>query len=270
MFRLFLALVIGFALGAAAGLFYAWVISPVEFTDISPAVLVPEQRDEYVILAALAYAADGNLQRAENRLTALGDADIARTVTALAQRAAAEGRTPETVSALSALASALGVGPGPAPTAVAVVPAATEPVLTPEAPTPTQDLPTPTGFVTSVVATPTATAVFEYELVDVEKLCDPELDGPAIQALVQNAEGQPVPGVEVLITWEDGQDHFFTGLKPELGPGLGDFAMALEISYSVSLAARSQPAEDLVVENCEVDGDTDYPGSWRVTFRRLP
>ena len=81
--RYIIAALIGLALGLAAGLAYAWVISPVEFTDINPAMLVPNERDEYMVLAALAYAADGDLPRAEARLALLGEEDTARTVTAL-------------------------------------------------------------------------------------------------------------------------------------------------------------------------------------------
>jgi hypothetical protein len=267
MIRYLLAGLVGLALGLAAGLLYAWEISPVEYTDISPAALLPEQRDEFIILAAQAYAADGDLARAEDRLAPLADPDLARTVTALAQRASAEGRSPDAVSALSALALALGVGPGPAPTAG---PATAPPFAqSPEAAA-TQSLPTPTTSVTRIVPTPSATPIFEYDLADVEKVCDASLGGPLIQAQVQTADGQPIPGVEVLVTWEGGGDHFFTGFKPELGLGYGDFSMTPDTAYTVALAARSRPAEDLIAETCEGDNGQSYLGSWLVTFRRLP
>jgi hypothetical protein len=259
-------LLIGLALGLAAGLAYAWVISPVEFTDISPASLLPAAREEYAVLAALAYAADGDLERAEARLAALGEPDPARMVTALAQRAAAEGRPPETVAALSALALALGVGPGQAPTPGP--PTAPPPV--PAASAPPDSLPTPTLFITRVVPTPTATPVFEYELAEVEQVCDADLDPPLIQALVETAAGDPIPGVEVLVAWQGGSDHFFTGFKPEFGLGYGDFSMAPGTAYTVSLAARSQPAAGLSAEPCEAEGGQTALASWRVTFRRLP
>jgi len=267
MIRYALAALVGLALGAAAGLLYAWVISPVEFVDISPDQLAPGPREEYIILAAQAYAADGDLPRAQDRLDLLGEADTPRTVTALAQRASAEGRSPETVSALSALALALGVGPGPAPTgSLATAAPALE---TSQAPTPEQDLPTPTLFITRVVPTPSATPVFEYELAEVEQVCDPALEEPLIQALVQTASGEPIPGVEVVVVWDGGGDRFFTGFKPEFGLGYGDFTMTPDTVYAVSLAARSPTAADLLAEPCE-DGGASYLGSWRVTYRRLP
>ena len=35
----------------------------------------------------------------------------------------------------------------------------------------------------------------------------------------------PYPSVELVVTWDEGEDHFFTGLQPELGLGYGDFLM---------------------------------------------
>lgn len=272
MARFALALLTGLALGLAAGLSYAYVISPVEYTDISPAALIPDRREEYLILAASAYVADGDLDRVQARLAALADPDIARAVTALAQRAAAEGRPPDTVSALSALALALGVGPGPAP-ATAPGSLATPSISRP--PTFTQGAPTaapstPTLFATHPALTPTALPVYEYELAKVEKVCDASLGGPLIQAQVQTADGKPIPGVEVLIVWDGGRDHFFTGFKPDIGLGYGDFAMTPETTYTVSLSARSQSAEGLFAEPCDVGSGANFLGSWLVVFRRLP
>ena len=269
MRRLIAALLIGLALGLAAGLIYAWVISPVEYTDITPALMGPEQREDYLLLIAWAYAADGDLGRAQGRLAALADPDIARTVTALAQRAAADGHPADTVTALSALAVALGVGPGPAPTAGALASPSPRPApLT--APATTQSLPAPTPIVSRPVATLTPTPVYEYELAGAEKVCDPTLGGPLIQAQVQAPDGQPIPGVEVLITWDGGRDHFFTGFKPELGLGYGDFAMTPETTYSVSLAARSQSAGGLFAELCDGGDGNSFLGTWLVVFKRLP
>ncbi|MBI3760376.1 MAG: hypothetical protein HY260_00740 [Chloroflexi bacterium] len=263
MTRLTIALVIGLVLGLTAGLLYAWVISPVQYTDINPSGLNAAQREEYLMLIASGYAADGNIARAKQRLAALGDPDVARTVTALAQRAAAEGRSPETVSALSALALALGVGPGPVPTAVEII--------TPTgAELPTLELPTPTAAITLFAPTPTGTSVYEYELASAQKICDPQLPGPMIQAQVQTADGKPIPGVEVVIAWDGGRDHFFTGFKPELGLGYGDFAMTPETTYSVSLAAAKKRAEGLFAEPCDAGNGKTFLGAWLVVFRRLP
>jgi hypothetical protein len=70
--------------------------------------------------------------------------------------------------------------------------------------------------------------------------------------------------------WDAGQDHFFTGLKPELGLGYGDFTMTEGISYTLRLADSQQPVTNLSVHECEADGDESYPGSWLLQFEQSP
>jgi hypothetical protein len=75
---------------------------------------------------------------------------------------------------------------------------------------------------------------------------------PLLQIVTQDAAGNGVPGVEVIVEWAGGQDRFFTGLKPQLGAGYGDFEMTPAIEYTVRLAeapdaayaARSEPCTD--------------------------
>ena len=59
--------------------------------------------------------------------------------------------------------------------------------------------------------------------------------------MVLDAEGQQQPGIELLVRW-DGQDgHFFTGLKPEVGPGYADFGLKKGVIYQVLIiGAESQ------------------------------
>ncbi len=57
---------------------------------------------------------------------------------------------------------------------------------------------------------------------------------------ILDAAEQPVPSVELVVTWDGGEDHFFTGLKPELGLGYADFVMTPEVVYSIRLADGGQ------------------------------
>jgi hypothetical protein len=98
-------------------------------------------------------------------------------------------------------------------------------------------------------------------------ICDPKIKQPLIQVLVLDAGGNPVPGVEVVVEWPNGFDHFFTGLKPELGAGYGDFAMREEVDYTIRLA--SYPAvtvSGVHVQSCSAEGSPAFPGSWKLTF----
>ena len=269
--------VAGFALGLGAGLLYAWGIRPAQYTDTNPASLRADYKADYIQLVAQSFVVDGDIERARARLAVLGEADPARTVTALAQRAAASGGDPEAVRSLAALASALGARPV-TPTLFPLgetqrpaTPEATltaEPTLTPE-PTLSR-LPTATPIPQGVpIQPPTPTLPGAFAFVGRQPVCDPKLPQPLIQILALDASGVPVPGVEVIVEWGGGFDHFFTGLKPELGSGYGDFAMTEGVDYTVRLAAN--PAEainGLRVETCTDTGGKQFLGSWLLVFRQ--
>jgi hypothetical protein len=60
-------------LGAALGLLYGWVISPVEYTDTTPAMLRSDYKADFVLMVAEAYQVERNLTLARQRLSFLGD-----------------------------------------------------------------------------------------------------------------------------------------------------------------------------------------------------
>ncbi len=272
-----LLLTVGLALGLGAGLLYAWGIRPVQYTDTAPASLRADYKAGYVQLVAQSFAVDGDIDRARVRLAVLGEADPARTVTALAQRTAASGGNQEMVRSLAALASALGarpVTPTSPPLNETQGPATPEATLTAEAtitPEPTLSpvrtaTPIPQGVPPVQPPTPTLPSAFAF--VGKQPVCDPKLAGPLIQILALDASGVPLPGVEVIVEWGGGFDHFFTGLKPELGSGYGDFAMAEGVDYTVRLAAN--PAEAITglrVESCTDAAGKQFLGSWLLVFR---
>jgi hypothetical protein len=61
------------ALGIAAGLYFGWVIDPVEYVDTSPSSLRADYKADYVLMIAEAYQTDGDLDLAARRLIPLGD-----------------------------------------------------------------------------------------------------------------------------------------------------------------------------------------------------
>jgi hypothetical protein len=72
--------------------------------------------------------------------------------------------------------------------------------------------------------------------------------------------------VEVIVNWTDGEDHFFTGLKPEYGLGYGDFLMTPGVTYSLHLAEGGEPASGLIAADCETASGDRYLGSWKLVF----
>ena len=248
-----LFLILGFGIGLAGGLYYAWLVSPVEYVETAPDSLRADFRGDYLGLIASAYASGGDLVRARTRLALFPDLDTATELAALAQQRLAAGLADTEASALSQLASALSQGPirTPVPT-VSVSPT---PSNTPR-PSPTRR--------------PTATPGAAFLLTSREQICDPLLSEPLIQVVVLNAAQGSVPGQEVIIVWDTGQDHFFTGLKPELGLGYGDFAMTEGVTYTLQLADSLQPVTNLAAHECEGQGDEPYLGSWLIQFEQSP
>lgn len=257
-----LAVAAGIAVGLAIGILYAWLISPVEYVDTAPNSLRASYRQQYLSLIAEAYVSTHDLARAEARLALFHLEDPAEDLAALAQQQMASQDESE-ARALAALAADLGERPTPL-----VMPTAT-PRVTPTAratsrPTRT---PTPTRRPT---ATPTlaATQGAPYELTDQQTVCQPPASPPLLQVEVYDAAGNPVPGVEVLVIFDDGQDHFFTGLKPELGLAYGDFQMEPGQTYTVQLEGSTRPMATVGSESCEADDGTSYPGSILLLFEQ--
>lgn len=64
---------IAIALGAAAGMYYGWVLNPVEYVDTAPDSLRIDYKTDFVLMVAEAYDADEDLSLAVRRLAMLGD-----------------------------------------------------------------------------------------------------------------------------------------------------------------------------------------------------
>jgi hypothetical protein len=279
-------LVTGFILGLAFGLVYSWVVSPVEYVNAAPNSLREDFKRQYLTLVSVAYMTSGDLERAKARLNELGEADIAQVVAIEAQRALAEGRPSSEAQALASLAAALGqapasvVSPMVTMTSPLIELTATQsptPVLKDQAeqPSPPPELtiqptmidqtPQPTNtLLPTRTASPTEGAAFE--LMDMSLICDPEIAEALLQVETRDAAGEPVPGVEFIVNWDGGEDHFFTGLKPELGLGYADFSMTPGITYVLRLAEGGDPIPDLMAAECELSGGERYWGSWRLIF----
>lgn len=67
--RFFIAILVGLGLG----LYYGWVVSPVEFVDTIPTTLREDFQTDIVLMVAEIYQADGDLAAAVHRLAFLGE-----------------------------------------------------------------------------------------------------------------------------------------------------------------------------------------------------
>ncbi len=123
----------------------------------------------------------------------------------------------------------------------------------------------PTGTpVPTLTPTRTPGALFTVE--KTEKICDPRLGESLLQVQIMDASNQPVPGMEIIITWSGGEGHFYTGLKPEQGLGYADYVLEPSIVYTVRVAQGAQPVLDLTAPKCKEADGQEYWGAIRLTF----
>jgi hypothetical protein len=277
-----LSLFIGLALGLLGGLIYTWAIAPVELVDVGPAMMDAEYRQMWVRLAALSYLADGDLERAQWRLSGLASEDVAAGMEALISEYAAAGRSADTMRRLTVLAQAMGVQM-PAMLVYLDTPAApATPTATPQptyVPTPVEATPTviptaaPTLKPTRTPYPPTSTPepLSPFQLAAQEQLCQP---GQAlhIEVVVQDASGTGLPGIEVWLMWAGGTDRAVTGLKPDRGIGYVDFDAEEGVAYSLGTSELGVPlVTGLRIEPCpEEKGKEPLMGSWRIVLERRP
>jgi hypothetical protein len=285
-----LFLVLGLVVGLAAGLVYTWFINPVQYYDTDPLDLHPVYRERWILLVAVAYRQDGDLDRALSRLAGLDDPQVGLTVAELTRRYIQEGKPASRVRALVALADALGARSDdmliylatpdatqtftPAPEPATPTPSHT-PTLTPTPPhtptspptrTPTR---TPTPTITrrpTSTPQPTPTGPPPYYLQESESFCRADYDG-RIEIFVQTERGGGLAGNEIWVSWDGGVDHFVTGLKPEIGLGYADFDMKPGQTYAVAVGSSAfQVVTGLLAEPC-YPGESDSPlVSWRLTI----
>ena len=271
--------------GLGVGLVYSWVISPLRVVDSVPLALRSDFKDQYRSAIAAAYAGTGNLERAKARLSLLGDPDSIEALNAQAQRMLASGEFTQ-ADQLAFLSSALqGNGnvfvPPSSPTAQVVnnsnTSPATLPTLSPSSPTQFFFTETPEFIPTQTVIieatprptqTPVPTIGAPFKLIAQESICDSNLPDGLLQVLVLNSNRRQMPGVEIKIKWDSGEDQFFTGLKPELGNGYADFLMTPDISYTVQLARGSDIASGLIAPACESANSTPFTGGFKLTFQQ--
>ncbi len=67
--------IIAIIVGIGLGLFYGWVIDPVDYTDTTPDSLRQDYRADYVLMVAEAYQLERDLALAVGRLAFLGERD---------------------------------------------------------------------------------------------------------------------------------------------------------------------------------------------------
>lgn len=282
-----LYLLTGVLIGIVLGLLYAWVISPVKYTGIDPAALDDSHKDAYRRTIALAYQANGSLDRAQQRLALLNEQDSTRILAAQAQRMLAENNPPEEARAVAILAADLmrpqnAIVSTPAPetaarltetslftrtestTASSTSPTSATLETVAALQTPTSPPPTSTATATRTLqptftprptATPLPVLDAPFILKEKNEICDGTIQEGLVRITVTGSDGTPLPGVPITVVWQDKQDVFYTGLIPENGAGYADFLMESGVTYTLSVGTVNDLLEMLSIPEC--DGGLD-------------
>lgn len=276
-------ILIALLVGLGMGLVYAWIISPLRVTNAGPAALRADFKDSYRSAIAASYAATGNQPRAQARLALIGDPDPIDALNAQAQRMLTDSETFEQADEVAALAVALQNGSGNVPTSVPTeVVQEVDAAFTQTLPPPPPDVPiafteTPESIETQPVVitatprptqTPPPTLGAPFTLTGQENICDTNLPDGLLQILVLNSNRRQLAGMKIIVTWEGGDEQFFTGLKPELGNGYADYIMAPNVTYTVQLASGSDIAAGLTPPTCQAPSGETFAGGIKLTFQQ--
>lgn len=273
-------LLTGLVLGLVLGLLYAWIIDPVSYIDTSPATLRQDYRDHYRLLIARAFAFNQDKGRASARLGLLEDDDPVQALVSQAQQILSQDGSRYYADVLAVLSQSMNAEISAAPTPDADTPL-TQAVIPTETATvePVSLLPTLTATTQAATRTPGPTFTprsnntlaptenLPFVLVENKTVCNPNLPPKLLQVEVLDENEEPLFGVKITVSWEGGEDTFFTGLHPEMGPGYADFTMTEGVVYSLRVGEASKPVSGLFVSNCGTDGSATYPGGIKLIFK---
>ena len=268
-------LLTGLILGLVVGLLVSWLILPVRYIDTAPDSLTAAGKDQYRSLIALAYAADGNLARAEARLRLLGDADPAQALAAQAQAYLSAGGRDVEARALAVLGAdfSSGQASNPArgntpdasmdvtPTLLATLPNEEAVRTATQRPTATRT-PMPT-FTPRPTKNTQPTLGAPFKLGDSAAVCSEDVVPGLLMVEVYDQQGKPVFGQRVVIIWSGGEEAFYTGLHPKEDAGYADYLMIAGVTYVVRVGDGGELSGEISIPDC--DGQ---PGGWRVEFRQ--
>ncbi len=94
---------IAIIVGGIAGLFYGWVVNPVEYADIAPAKLRADYKADFVLMVAESFQVDHDLGLAVRRLALLGNSTPADIVSSAVEYGLQHGYAEADISLLQEL-----------------------------------------------------------------------------------------------------------------------------------------------------------------------
>lgn len=242
--------ILAVTVGLFIGILVSWWIAPNTKVDSTPAGLHPAYQEEYRLLVATSYGISHNLDRARSRLSLLNDIDQAKALINLALKI----RSGQFISSIF-----------PAIKDVVVYDLAFL-AYDLELPPPTPELESagtsrPTGML------PTRTYL-PFTLLSRQAVCNEFSRDTLARIQVKDSLEQQIPDLEILVTWEGGQQRFFTGFKPEMGMGYADFIMDPGIIYTIQIPPPNLALIGLKAPDCQSNDGTIYTGGVLLVFQQ--
>ncbi len=270
-------LLTGIILGLLLGFGISFLVYPVHYTNVPPETLQSVDKDQYRLMIASAYQANNDIGRAQARLGILREDNVSGLLLLQAQRS--ERRSDAQL--LLKLSQALEKAPEPVETTAPLM-QATITLNQPQGTTPTtaenqpteQSVRTATSEATIPVATrtpfPSPSAVsslnIPFRLVEQKTVCSPSYTDTLIQVEVIDKKEKPISNVRIFVSWDGGQDIFYTGFFPEISIGYADFSMNPQASYSVRVGEIGEVVQNISAPECQDENGKNYWGSISLLF----
>jgi len=113
---------------------------------------------------------------------------------------------------------------------------------------------------------PNTTPGGPFSFLSQEELCELKLTAPLIQVEALDRFGTPIPGVLVIVSWREGEERFYTGLKPEKSLGYADFSLTPGLVYAIRLGEGGEVVSSISALQCKGTGGESYWGAWLLKF----
>jgi hypothetical protein len=273
-------LLTGLILGLVISLATTMVFIPIVYSNVPPETLNNIDKDQYRLTIARAYQANHDSGRALARLGLLRDENVVESLIQQAQRSELKSDAQtllflyEDLQKIISKESTTGSEQNPLLTATpqqtleVLITAQTEIVASND-----QAIRTATPLATLPLATNTPISVAEqqnnnipFRLEERKEVCNPSYDEPLIQIEVFNRDLEPLPNTRVIVTWEGGQDLFYTGFYPEISSGYADFSMKPNTIYNVKVGDVGELIQNISAPPCKDDAGNAYWGSIYLRF----
>lgn len=276
-YYLLTGLILGFVISVATTMFFI----PVIYANVPPETLTAIDKDQYRLMIARAYQADHDSGRALARLGLLRDDNVIESLIQQAQRSPLKSNAQTLLFLYEDLQKIITKEGSPNPEAPtqATLPAQStvqnDETQSPET-TETIDqsirTATPVATLPQVTNTPEINVIenqtnkIPFRMDESKEVCNPYYNESLIQVEVFDKELDALANTKIMVTWDGGQDIFYTGFYPEISLGYADFNMTPNINYTVKVGDVGELIQNISSPQCTDDAGSTYWGSIYLRF----